>query len=49
MLQPESPNPFAYYNKHYLQLSDKFWRWARTVPGYDVDLLYGITLNFDLL
>ena len=49
MLQPELPNPFVYHNKHYLQLSDKFWRWARTVPGYDADLLYKITLNFDLI
>ena len=49
MLQPRRPNPFIYHNKHYLQLSDKFWRWVRTIPGYDADLLYGITLNFDLL
>ena len=49
MLIPELPNLFVYYNKHYLQLDDKFWRWARSVPGYDADLLYKITLNFDLL
>lgn len=49
MLIPELPNPFAYHNKHYLQLNDKFWRWARSVPGYNPDLLYQITLNFDLL
>ena len=49
MLIPELPNVHSYHNKHYLQLSDKFWRWARTVPGYDAELLYRITLNFDLL
>lgn len=48
MLIPSLPNPFAYHNKHYAQLNDKFWRWARSVPGYNVDLLYEITLNFDL-
>lgn len=49
MLIPERPNPFVYHNKHYLQLDEKFWRWARSVPGYDANLLYRITLNFDLL
>ena len=49
MLIPELPNVYSYHNKHYLQLSDKFWRWARTIPGYDAELLYRITLNFDLL
>lgn len=49
MLIPELPNPFAYHDKHYKQLDEKFWRWARSVPGYDVVLLYQITLNFDLL
>lgn len=49
MLIPSLPNPFAYHNKHYLQINDKFWRWARSVPGYDADLLYNITLNFDAL
>ena len=48
MLIPSHPNPIAYHNKHYAQLNDKFWRWARSVPGYNVDLLYEITLNFDL-
>jgi hypothetical protein len=49
MLIPELPNLFAYHDKHYLQLDDKFWRWASSIPGYDADLLYRITLNFDLL
>ena len=49
MLIPSLPNSFAYHNKHYLQINDKFWRWARSVPGYDADLLYNITLNFDVL
>jgi hypothetical protein len=49
MLIPERPNPFVYHNKHYLQLDEKFWRWAHSVPGYDADLLYKITLNFNLL
>lgn len=49
MLIPSRPNPFAYHDKHYRQLSEKFWRWVRSVPGYDVDLLYQLTLNSDLL
>ena len=49
MLIPSRPNLFAYYNKHYLQLNDKFWRWVCSVPNYNADLLYQITLNFDLL
>ena len=49
MLIPSLPNPFIYHNKHYLQINDKFWRWARSVPGYDSDLLFRITLNFDLI
>lgn len=49
MLIPSLPSPFSYFNKHYLQLPDKFWRWVQTVPGYDADLLYKMTLNFDLL
>ena len=49
MLIPSLPNLFSYHNKHYLQLNEKFWRWARSVPGYDKDLLYKITLNFDLI
>ena len=39
MLIPSLPSPFPYFNKHYLQLPDKFWRWVQTVPGYDADLL----------
>ena len=49
MLIPSMPSPFAYFNKHYLQLPDKFWKWVQTVPGYDADLLYRMTLNFDLI
>lgn len=49
MLTPSLPSPFAYFNKHYLQLPDKFWKWVQTVPGYDADLLYKMTLNFDLI
>ena len=49
MLIPSLPKPFSYFNKHYLQLPDKFWRWVQTVPGYDADLLYKMTLNPDLL
>ena len=35
MLIPSMPSPFSYFNKHYLQLPDKFWKWVQTVPGYD--------------
>ena len=49
MLIPSFPNLFGFYNKHYLQINNKFWRWARSVSGYDADLLYKITLNSDVL
>ena len=49
MLIPNLPSPFPYFNKHYLQLPDKFWRWVQTVSGYDADLLYKMTLNSDLI
>lgn len=48
MLVPMVPNLFSYYHKHYKQLDDRFWRWLRSVPNFDTDLLYKITLNFDL-
>lgn len=48
MLVPMIPNLFSYYHKHYRQLDDRFWRWSRSVPNFDADLLYKITLNFDL-
>lgn len=48
MLIPSLPNFYVYYDKHY-QLNYKFWQWIRTIPGFDNELLYTITLNFDLL
>lgn len=30
---------------HYRKLSDEFWEWVQTLPGYRPELLYCITLN----
>ena len=48
MLIPSLPKICLCYNKHY-QLSDKFWKWARTIPGYDSMILYSITMNSESL
>ena len=43
MLIPSLPNLCLYYNKHY-QLTDKFWKWVRTLPNFDPMLMYNITM-----
>lgn len=49
MLIPTMPAPHSYYHKHYSNLNDKFWRWVKTIPNYDAQILYKITLNSDLI
>lgn len=31
--------------KQYSNLPDKFWRWVKTLPGYDPAIMYAITFN----
>ena len=31
--------------KQYNNLPDKFWRWVKTLPGYDPAIMYAITFN----
>ena len=35
--------------KQYANLPTSFYRWVRTLPGYDAGVLYAITFNKDLL
>lgn len=37
------PTILARFDKHYELLSEKFWRWVRTLPGYDENILYQLT------
>ena len=33
------------YRKHFKRISDEFWRWVRTLPGYSSDIMYSLTFN----
>ena len=33
----------------FVALPDKFWRWVKTLPGYDPMIMYGITMQGNLL
>lgn len=35
--------------KQYEALPESFWRWVKTLPGYDPNVLYRLTYNRDLL
>jgi hypothetical protein len=35
--------------KQYEALPESFWRWVKTLPGYDPGILYHLTYNRDLL
>lgn len=43
------PQVIERFDRHYQVLSDKFWRWIKTLPGYDENLLYQITFLPQLL
>ena len=45
MLIPTFPHMHVFYDRHYAVLNDKFLRWARTLPNFDEQLLYEMTLN----
>jgi hypothetical protein len=33
------------YRKHVKDISDTFWDWVQTLPGYDSRILYSLTFN----
>lgn len=33
------------YRKHFVSVPESFWAWAKTLPGYNSDILYSITFN----
>ena len=37
------------WDKHYIPITDRFWKWAKTLPNYDTKILYSITLNSEFL
>lgn len=42
---PWRPPKLLLQKFHYQKLSDEFWEWVQTLPGYRPELLYRITLN----
>ena len=48
MLIATTPIPYRFYDKHYVNFSDRFWKWVKSVPNYDALLLYKLTLKSDL-
>ena len=41
--------PTRKFDDWYTPISDKFWKWARTLPGYDSMMLYNITMLPEIL
>ena len=41
--------PTKKFDDWYHPISEKFWKWVRTLPGYDPMLMYNITMNPDFL
>lgn len=35
--------------KQFNKVSDSFWKWVKTLPGYDINILYAITFNSNLI
>jgi hypothetical protein len=42
-------SPTRKFDDWYHTISDKFWKWARTLPNYDSMLLYNITMLPEIL
>ena len=45
----DTPNIQRNVLKQYAALPESFWRWVKTLPGYDPSILYHLTYNRDLL
>ena len=41
--------PTRKFDDWYAPISDKFWKWVRTLPGYDSMMLYNITMLPEIL
>jgi hypothetical protein len=41
--------PTKKFDDWYYPISEKFWKWARTLPGFDSVILYRITLLSDFI
>ena len=39
------PRTHYNFNSHYANLSDKFWKWVESLPNFDKQILYNITIN----
>lgn len=44
LLKAITPQITERFDWHYQVLPDKFWRWIKTLPGYDENVLHQITL-----
>lgn len=40
-----SPRIHYNFNSHYAKISDKFWKWVESLPNFNPQILYNITLN----
>lgn len=49
ILVDHSVAPTRKFDDWYNPISEKFWKWAKTLPGYDSMLLYNITMLPDFL
>jgi hypothetical protein len=49
LLVAYSPTLIARPDKWYGSISDKFWKWARTLPNFDPIALYNIVLLPEIL
>ena len=45
----EKPRLIRNAEKQYQNLPDTFWRWVKTLPGYDPEILYAITYSKELI
>lgn len=48
-LSPTYFLPTRKFDDWYSQIPDRFWKWVRTIPGFDSLFLYNITMNPDIL
>lgn len=40
-----APRIYRDYRKHTQDISESFWEWVKTLPGYNPDILYSLTFN----
>lgn len=47
--QNAKPNMIENISERFSLLPEKFWRWVRTLPGYEPNIIYQITYNKDFM